>query len=147
MLSRLAGFPLALTAVREFHRLASRWHRDGVISISEARRLSSLRRQFEPGRRSGEEDWSPLLIVDRRPVVVAAAGGLARGELVAFALRVALLRVAIAVEPGERVKLAIPRRPDGRWHRFHAEVIREDLVRGRITVRFLGPVGEGGEGI
>ena len=144
MLSRLAGFPRALTAVREFHRLTSRWRRDGILSISEARRLSRLRGQFEPGHRPGEEDWSPLLIVDRRPVVVAAAGGLGRGELVAFALRVALLRGAFAVEPGEHVKLAIPRRPDGRWHRFHAEVIRVDRDRGRITVGFLGPVGEHG---
>jgi hypothetical protein len=69
---------------------------------------------------------------------------MARGELVAFALRTALIRVAVSAGPGEDVRVAIPRRPDGRWHRFLARVIRVDRRRRRVTVGFLRPAGDGG---
>lgn len=144
MLSRPQAFPRALTAVREFHRLASRWREDGVLTLPEARQLANLRGRFEPDPRSDEGGEAPLLIVDRRPVVVAAGGRSARGELVAFGLRAALLRVAVSAQPGERVRVAIPRRPDGRWHRFLATVVGVDRRRRRVTVRFTRPAGAGG---
>lgn len=135
---------MALTAVREFHRLLARWRREGVLTISEARRFTGLKRRFEPGPGPLEGDWAPLVIVDRRPVVVAAGGLLARGELIAFALRTAVVQVASPIEPGDQVKVAIPRRPDGRWHRFLARAIRTDRRRRRVTVEFLSPAGDPG---
>jgi hypothetical protein len=131
---------MALTVVWEFHRLSDRWRREGVLTISEARRLSRLKRRFEPG--PPDEERPRLVIVDRRPVIVAARGRLARGELIAFALRAAVMRVTAPIEPGDQVKVAIPRRPDGRWHRFLARAIGTDRRRRRVTVEFLSPVGD-----
>jgi len=135
------GFPAALTAIREFHRLRARWRRVGVLSIEEARRLSALRAFFEPPRAGGDDEWNPVLIVDRRPIVLARRGESARGELVAFALRTALLRAGFDARPEEIVRVAIPRYPDGKRHRFVARVASVDRRRHRVTVRFVRPVG------
>lgn len=136
------GFPAALTAIREFHRLRARWKRVGVLSIEEARQLSSLRTFFEPRGGAGEDDWNPVLIIDRRPIVVCHAGRTARGELVAFALRTAVLQVEFDARPDELVRLAIPRHPDGKWHRFVVRVLGVSRTRRRMTVRFERPEGD-----
>jgi hypothetical protein len=135
------GFPAALTAIREFHRLRARWRRVGVLTIEEARQLADLRAIFEPPGEGGD-DWNPVLIVDRRPVLVSRGRQAARGELVAFALRTALVRVAFDVRLNDLVRVAIPRFPDGKWHRFVAEVVHLSRGRRRITLRFVRPVGE-----
>ncbi len=136
------GFPAALTAIREFHRLRARWRRVGVLTIDEARQLTGLRAFFEPPHGPGEGDWHPVLIIDRRPIAICKGARSARGELVAFALWTAVLRVEFDARPDDLIRLAIPRHPDGKWHRFIARVVDLSRARRRMTVRFERPEGD-----
>ena len=138
----IPGYPAALTAIREFHRLRARWLQAGVFRLEEARQLSRLKAHFEPFRAADDDERCPVLIVDRRPIVIAQPGVAVRGELIAFALRTALLRVALDARLDAQVRLAIPRHPDGKWHRFVARVTHVDRKRCRILVRFVRPEGE-----
>jgi hypothetical protein len=135
------GIPSALTAIREFHRLKLRRERSEALTLREARLLVTMRNLFEPRVERDVADRERLMIAARRRAVLRARGSSFPAVVVGLGLRVVHVHVECALEPGEWVRIGIPRRPDRRWHRFHGRVLRVDRGAKRASIALVAPAG------
>lgn len=140
-LVRLLGTTSALTAIREFHRLKVRSDLAEPLTLRDARRLAAVRSLFEPRADTAPADRHPLMIEARRTAAIRVRGRHHTGVVVGLTLRVVHVELAALLVPGEWMRIAIPRAPDGRWHRFHGRVLKVDELAGRASIALLAPAG------
>jgi hypothetical protein len=140
-LVRLLGTTSPLTAIREFHRLKTRSERSEPLTIRDVQRLAAVRKLFEPRPTFVPGERERLMIAARRPAVIRARGESRSAVVIGLTLRVVHVETTAELAQGDWLRIAIPRTPDGRWHRFHGRVLRVDPAATRASIALIAPAG------